>query len=227
MPSRPPRNSPSGSSHTPRPGKRPTQRQGRSRNGASRTSPRSEGSNQQRATTGDRQRAARSTSGSTARSTTRPTMRRTASPGGGSGSKRFRRRGGPRFTGRAVILGIVLVLLALTLAYPARQYFAQQAQIAHIEQAQQQQRTRIKNLQSQKDKWSDPDYIRAQARKRRQYVEPGEMAYIIKDPEADAAASRKPATAQESTRGETSTHGTWYRQLWSTISAADRPATAK
>ncbi len=151
----------------------------------------------------------------------RPGIRRTvASNRAAQTGRRFQRRPGPRFTGRAAVLAVVLALLALTLAYPARQYFAQQAQIAQMERDQASQRERIHALQGQKDQWKDPDYIRSQARKRRQYVQPGEMAYVIKDENAGSGES----SAVDAQRGHSSNRGSWYKKLWSTVQAADRPA---
>lgn len=126
-----------------------------------------------------------------------------------------RRRGGP-VTVRAALLALVLALLALSLTYPVRRYFVQRDQIARVEAAEERQKDRISELEAQKERWKDPAYVKAQARQRLQYVEPGEVAYVIID---DPAA----ADDADDKRGATRKHGPWYDQLWSTVQAADQP----
>lgn len=138
--------------------------------------------------------------------------------------RKFSRRPTGRFTSRAAILALVIVLLLLTLTYPARQYLAQRQEIADLEEAQRKQSDRIGGLEERKEKWSDPAYIKAQARKRLQYVEPGEVAYvIIEDPAEKARAEKEKQRAQ----GKSKNHGPWYGQVWSTVQAADAPAVAE
>jgi len=127
----------------------------------------------------------------------------------------FSRRHESRFTARAAILAVIGAVLVLTLAYPVQQYLAQRARIAEIQQAQAAQQKRIDALADRKAKWDDPAYVRAQARKRMQLVEPGERAYVvIPDPKATPSAPDGPAVAP----GQA---GSWYGQLWSSVREAD------
>jgi cell division protein FtsB len=153
------------------------------------------------------------------RPTRRPSDRRTAASRGSD--RRFQRRSSGRFTGRAAILALVASVLVLTLAYPLRQYLAQRAQIAAAERAQDSQRALIADKEKQKRKWNDPAYVKAQARKRAQLVEPGVLVYYIKYPQPAGGAAAKPGLLPASRSSQTAP---WYSQLWSSVKAAGQPA---
>ena len=80
---------------------------------------------------------------------------------------------------RALIVGIILFALAVTLAPPIQHYFTQRAQINSL-------RTQLSDNQKMLDaaatelaKWNDPEYVASQARARLHFVFPGERQYII------------------------------------------------
>ena len=80
---------------------------------------------------------------------------------------------------RALIVGIILFALAVTLAPPIQHYFTQRAQINSL-------RTQITDNQKMLDdaaaelsKWNDPEDVASQARARLHFVFPGERQYII------------------------------------------------
>jgi cell division protein FtsB len=116
-----------------------------------------------------------------------------------------------RLSGRAAALGLLLLALTLAYAYPLRVYLAQQAEIDQLEQSQLDQRERIQRLTEQVARWNDDEYVIAQARSRLQLVRAGERVYVVG---VEPAPSSQPA-------GETK--GPWYRQLWSSVQAADDP----
>jgi cell division protein FtsB len=97
-------------------------------------------------------------------------------------------------SGRTAVIALVLSVLALSYAYPVRTYMEQRAEINELRDAQGDQRDRIADLESERAKWDDPEYVRAQARERLLLVEPGEeLIIIIDDPEGAAAdAGEKP-----------------------------------
>jgi cell division protein FtsB len=125
-----------------------------------------------------------------------------------------------RFTGRATVLVVIFVALALGYTYPVRLYLTQQSDIARIQAAQAAQRGRIGDLTDQAAKWQDDEYVRIQARRRLFYVQPGEIPLVVLTP------------------GSGDTHGTgsngagptaakrppWYATLWSSVRAADERA---
>ena len=80
---------------------------------------------------------------------------------------------------RALIVGIVLFVLAITLAPPIQHYFTQRAQINSL-------KTQISDNQAMLDKaaaelaqWDDPEYMASQARARLHFVFPGERQYLV------------------------------------------------
>jgi cell division protein FtsB len=80
---------------------------------------------------------------------------------------------------RALIVGIVLFVVAITLAPPIQNYFTQRAQINAL-------KTQISDNQAMLDKaadelaqWDDPEFVASQARARLHFVFPGERRYIV------------------------------------------------
>lgn len=156
------------------------------------------------------------------RATRRPSPGRTAASR--DDGKRFNRRPSGRFTGRAAIIAVVISVLVLSLAYPVQRYLGQRTQIAEIEADQAAQRERISGLENQVAKWNDPAYVKAQARKRLQLVEPGVVMYYVYG-NGDEPSTDKPNT-DATPSDSASSKSPWYTQLWSSVQAADEPATA-
>jgi cell division protein FtsB len=184
--------------HPGRPGSRTPARSGRTRDTAdTRIEPR-------------RTPAARITSG--IRSGSRPAAaRRTAATGATKRTVATRPRA---FTGRATVLIVVLVALALAYTYPVRTYLAQESQIAQMQAAQATQQARIQGLSEEVEKWKDPAYVRSQARERLFYVRPGEYPLIVlNDPEGAARAAGRTTAADAPDR--------WYDTLWGSVAAAN------
>jgi hypothetical protein len=111
---------------------------------------------------------------------------------------------------------MVLLGLLLAYAYPVRVYLAQQAEIAGLEQKQQEQRRRIGGLADERAKWDDPEFVKAQAKKELHYVLPGETPFITLPDPAQAGA---PAAANPP--GQRAAPEPWYSKLWSSVGAAD------
>ncbi|MGY1639322.1 septum formation initiator family protein [Geodermatophilus sp. SYSU D00742] len=105
----------------------------------------------------------------------RRTPRTTAAPG------TLRR---PLFTGRAVVLGGLVLLLALTLAGPVRQFLAGRAEIARLAAEGTALDQRIDDLQAQLERQGDPAFIAREARERLTYVLPGDRLVVVVDGDA-------------------------------------------
>ena len=146
--------------------------------------------------------------------TSRPGQRR---PGrrtaGVPASAAVRRR--PLFTGRAVLLGGLILLLALTLAGPIRQYLAGRAELVRLAAEGQQLDQREADLHTQLERQSDPAYAERQARERLTYVLPGDRLVIIAD---GHARDGDPGTAP--TKAPTDP-APWYEGLLDSVKAAD------
>lgn len=146
--------------------------------------------------------------------TARPAVsRRTVNVGPGTTKRTVARK--PRaLTGRATVLIMVFVTLALAYTYPLRVYLAQESQIAQLEADQTTQRKVISDKTEELAKWQDPAYIEAQAREKLFYVRPGETPLlVVNDPAGAAQAAGQTAPAAAPDR--------WYDTLWSSVRAAD------
>lgn len=113
------------------------------------------------------------------------------------------------------MLALVVCGLLVSAALPLREYLAQRADIAALEQEQSETRERVAALEAEKARLQDPAYVAAEARRRLHFVLPGETAYVVLAPEEAAAA------AQEKAKG---VEAPWYSQVWGSVQQADRPA---
>jgi cell division protein FtsB len=76
---------------------------------------------------------------------------------------------------RALIVGIVLFVVAITLAPPIQHYFTQRAQINSLKTHQ----AMLDKAAAELAQWDDPEYVASQARARLHFVFPGERQYIV------------------------------------------------
>ena len=122
----------------------------------------------------------------------------------------------PLFTGRAALLGGLILLLALTLAGPMRQYLAGRAELVRLAAEGRELDQRVEDLQAQVARQSDPVYTARQARERLTYVLPGDRLIVVVDGEAvegDAGTLADAATADEPLP--------WYEGLMESLADAD------
>jgi cell division protein FtsB len=124
---------------------------------------------------------------------------------------------GNGLTGRAAVLGLVVCALVLSLTYPAKQYLSQRGAIARLEQQKAQAQQRVAVLSGRAAQLADPAYIRAEARRRLQYVMPGDVTYVVVNSDGGATKPAQAKPAQPAAADQP-----WYSQLWSTVEAADQ-----
>ena len=117
---------------------------------------------------------------------------------------------GSRLTRQLAVLVAVLAVVALSLAYPLRTYLAQRADLAAAVERQHQLDQRIAELQIQQAALTDPNYIAAEAKRRLQYVKPGDTVYVVQAPE--------PVAEVPADTGPVAANGPWYATLWDTLS---------
>ncbi len=127
-----------------------------------------------------------------------------------------RRKGS--ITGRALVLAVVLVILAVTLAVPIKSWFAQRAQIAGLEADVAAAQAQVDSLKLQKERWADPAFVAAEARRRLHFVLPGEVGYVT------LGADGQPLDG--SNLGVTP-NPSWYTSLYSALQQADRATGAQ
>ncbi|WP_433210757.1 FtsB family cell division protein [Dactylosporangium sp. CS-047395] len=149
------------------------------------------------------------------RAPSRPMVARRAVATGGA-AMRTRAPQPRRFTSRAVVLSLILLVLLLAYAYPVRVYLAQQAEIEALEQSQQRQAAKVAEMQARAKKWDDPEYVISQARQRLHMVLPGEKPYVVVDP------ANSQQTDPDELPGAPKQPRAWYGKLWSSVEAADK-----
>jgi cell division protein FtsB len=118
----------------------------------------------------------------------------------------------PKFTSRAAVLVVVVCAIALSLAYPVREYIAQLRQIDQLQVQQAQIDAKLSQLRATRDELASPAYIERQARDRLHMCLPAQTCYVIisgSKPSAKATAAHKVVTP-------------WYARLWSSVHQADK-----
>ena len=120
--------------------------------------------------------------------------------------------GPTRLTGRAALLAVVICVIALSLAYPVREYIAQRRQIDQLLAEQQSISAQVKSLQAQQQRLRDPAYIEQQARDQLHMCMPGEKCYVI------VGNSAPPDSVQQPAR----TAAPWYSRLWQSVKRANQ-----
>jgi cell division protein FtsB len=115
-------------------------------------------------------------------------------------------------TGRLAVLVAVIVLLGTTLSVPIRNWFGQRAQIAALEAELESLTLSVAELEILKERWEDPAFISAEARRRLHFVYPGEVGFITIG-ETVTTESEGPQPLAEHP---------WHITLWQTVEAIDR-----
>ena len=114
-------------------------------------------------------------------------------------------------TSRAVVLAMVVLMLALTLAVPLRTYISQRSDAEQIAAERSVLQKEVDELRAQNARFDDPAYVEALARERLRYVKPGETPFQVQLPGDYKEPEKKKVK-------ETPLTGPWYRDLWQTIS---------
>ncbi len=122
-----------------------------------------------------------------------------------------------RLTGRAAVLAVVICAIALSLAYPVREYVTQRRQIDSLVAQQQIMLAQVKSLEAQQAKLSNPSYIEQLARQELDMCFPGTQCYIAEggQPQDGSAHPARPGPAP------------WYDKLWQSVQQADAKTPAK
>ena len=127
----------------------------------------------------------------------------------------------PRLTGRAAILVLVLAVLMVSYASSMRAYLQQRAHIDDLSAKIAERQAAIDSLERDKTRWSDPAYLKTQARARFGYVMPGETSYVVLDENGERlgndTALRDPTTVIKQTPTA------WWSTAWGSVELAGNP----
>jgi len=116
-----------------------------------------------------------------------------------------------RLTGRAAVLAVVICAIALSLAYPVREYVTQRRQIDSLVAQQQIMLAQVKRLEAQQARLSDPSYIEQLARQELDMCFPGTQCYIVESGQPVVSPARPPRPGP----------APWYDKLWRSVQQAD------
>ena len=116
----------------------------------------------------------------------------------------------PKLTSRAAVLAVVLCAIALTLAYPVREYIADRRQIDQLAAQNAQIAIEVKHLRAEQHALATPARIEQEARDDLHMCFPSQTCYEVIDPvKSHASGASAHATAP------------WYARLWKSVAAAD------
>lgn len=120
--------------------------------------------------------------------------------------------GRPKLTSRAAVLAVVLCAIALSLAYPIREYIAERRQIDQLQAQNAAIAAQVQYLQSQQRSLTSPGRIEQEARDNLHMCFPHQTCYEVITP---ATPHRRSAVQQPATP--------WYARLWESVRKADGP----
>ncbi len=118
--------------------------------------------------------------------------------------------GRPRLTSRAVVLAVVLCAIALSLAYPVREYIAGRRQIDQLQVQNAAIAAEVRYLQSQQRAFNSPAKIEQEARDSLHMCFPDQTCYEV--------IGSGTSHASKPTRLTTTP---WYGRLWDSVRKAD------
>jgi cell division protein FtsB len=120
-----------------------------------------------------------------------------------------------KLTGRAALLAVVICAIALSLAYPVREYIAQRQQIDQLLSQQQSMAASVQALQAQDTKLSQTWYIEQEAQDELHMCFPKEQCYEVISGQQAKASVASPQTAADP----------WYAKLLQSVRQADASPT--
>ncbi|MBR8743161.1 septum formation initiator family protein [Nocardiopsis sp. MG754419] len=116
-------------------------------------------------------------------------------------------------TSRAAILALVVCVIALSLAYPLREYVMQRAQISQLQDERARMEANVEELTEREEALGEDAYVEREARGRLHFQYPEETAYIVIRPDSENEEQVDPSEPRDP----------WFTELWRSVEEADRP----
>lgn len=130
------------------------------------------------------------------------------------------------FSLRLLAIVLTAMLAVIIIAPTLSNYLDQQQRLRELNTSVEEARARVRTLEAEVILWNDDDYVRAQARERLGYVKPGEVLYVVNDPEEGTPEDHRRALEMEleyNRRAATP----WFTTMWDSLSVtgySDRDA---
>jgi cell division protein FtsB len=115
-----------------------------------------------------------------------------------------------KLTSRAAVLAVVLCAIALSLAYPVREYISQRRQIDQLQAERQLLTTQLYHLEQQQGRLNDPGYIEQLARDRLHLCLRGNTCYVVIGEHSGHSGQASAASLTP-----------WYERLWQSVQQAN------
>ena len=131
---------------------------------------------------------------------------------------------GSRFTGRMMVLVLVLSVLTISYASSLKAYFQQHSQIVQLRSQIASSETDIQRLDAERARWDDPAYVREQARARFGYLMPGQTSYVVIGQDGKPLAAQ--STLSDPRTSSASTPTPWWTTEWRSVQLAGDPPSA-
>jgi cell division protein FtsB len=119
-------------------------------------------------------------------------------------------------TGRALVLGTLVVLLLVVLASPLNRYFQSRSALSDAAQKLTSDKARVAQLQQQINRWGDPGYVQQRARERLQYAMPGDTVYVVVD-----RGQKNDIVKTAGSGANANDQAGWNTKLWNSVTRAD------
>jgi len=124
-----------------------------------------------------------------------------------------------QITQRAVALLVVIGLLVISYVGTMRIYLDQQSDMATARTQIAERSATIARLQDELSRWSDPSYIKTQAREQLGWVLPGEVGYRVIGTDGTVVSGQVGSIQGNNDPANQA----WYERIWSSVQAADQP----
>ena len=116
-----------------------------------------------------------------------------------------------RLTSRAAVLAVVICAIALSLAYPVREYLAQRQQIDQLIATRLAMQAQVKDLEAEQAKLSDQAYIEQLAQQELDMCFPGTQCYVVEGSQPLLGGAPPPKAGP----------APWYGTLWQSVEQSD------
>lgn len=130
-----------------------------------------------------------------------------------------------RFTGRAMVLLLVLSVLTISYASSLKAYFQQHSQIQQLRSEISASESSISQLEAEKAQWRSPAYVREQARARFGYLMPGQTSYVVIGQNGKPLAPQSTLSDPRTSSDVTPT--AWWTKEWRSVQLAGNPPRAR